>query len=67
MAKSNFETIFALIVFVIILVVFISGGVFSAIFGAFNSEIFGRYGIWLAISFSVMIIFGLLGKIFEND
>ena len=64
--KSGAETIIGVIVLIIILGVLIKGGVFSAIFNAFNNPTFGGYGTLLGGLFILLIIVALFKKFLEK-
>ena len=61
--KSEGETIFGIVIFIIILIVFITKGIFSTILKGFNDPIFGGFGVLLGSLFIFIIIATLFQKI----
>lgn len=62
--KSELEMIFGAIIFVIIMIVFISSGVFREIIKVFNTPEFGGLGAFLGILFIIIIIIAFFEKLF---
>lgn len=63
MAKNEIQTIGGIILFGIIILLLASGGVFSAIFKAFNDPVFGGFGALLGLLFILIIILTFIQKI----
>lgn len=64
--EGKLEMILGGIISIVILVVFLSSGVFGEIIMAFNTPEFGSFGFLLGVLFILMIIIGVLSKIFEK-
>ncbi len=64
--RSEVKTIIGIIVFFIVLIIFATQGVFSAIIKAFSSPILGSLGTLLGVLFILIIIITLLKKILEK-
>lgn len=61
--RSEAETIFGLGVFVIIMAILVTGGIFTTIIKSFNQAFVGGFGLFLGILFVLLIIVAFLEKI----
>ena len=61
--RSGPETVIGVFVFLFIVVLFFSSGLFSAIFKAFEGSPFGNMGMWLGLLFVLIIIAALFDKL----
>lgn len=64
--KGEFEFILGGVVFLVIMILFLSQGVFSSIISVFNIPEFGGFGILLGFLFILIVIVGFFEKLFEK-